>query len=303
MDDKKDDEEMEDIMDENDPGDDDMFEETPTPAPASAPKAPTPSEIKAALTAVVEDAKKRTLAVRAYSENEVRMIDMALSIFNSDAAVGMAAASGKPLVEIVEAMKKELLDVEKTFEALSPPAPQAKAAPPTPALKKTGQAGKKGFFEDTSEKIEAPAAPEGPACEVCKAPATTTPLMLAGTKYYCVAHVKEAGVAPPPGMAPPPAKIPWHIHTLAPFDAIRKRIAGSNTLLQIIAGEGEDTVQMTPGDRIVVMLMKPDGKKHKVFDKAMATSQLYLFEFKLSSWGPSTLSPGQSRGMTPMGYI
>jgi hypothetical protein len=126
--------------------------------------------------------------------------------------------------------------------------------------------------------------------------------MTVGTKWYCMLHVQEAGVAPPPGMAPPPVTIPWHIHKLSNFDALRKRIEGSSTLLQIVAGEAEDTVQMTPADRIVVMLVKPDGKKHKVFDKMMGTAQLYLFEFKLTSWGPSTLSPSQSCGRTPMGY-
>jgi len=91
---------------------------------------------------------------------------------------------------------------------------------------------------------------------------------------------------------------------LTPFDAIRKRLDGSNNLIQIIAGEGEDEVQMHAKDRIVVMLIKADGTRHKVLDKTMGPSFLYLYKYTLSSWGNSTLMPhmAMQKGLTPAGY-
>jgi len=301
MDDK--DEEIDELIDEKeDAGDDDMLddiEELKKPDPPQTPeKALTKDEIKKALTSVVEEVRKRVFAVRAYSEAEIKMIDVALGVFNSDAAVMMAEVSKRSLKEITEGLYEELGDFESAFKASAPP--PAPAPVPTPAVPPKAattppKKKKKGFFEDTAEKIE------GPACEVCKTLGSVAPLMMVGTKWYCMAHVQEAGVAPPPGVPlPKPPQIPWHIHKLSVFDAIRKKIEGTTTLLQIIAGEGEDEVQMTAHDRIVVMLVRVDGTKHKVFDKMMGTAQLYLFNFSLTSWGPSTLSPGQMR--TPQGY-
>jgi len=307
MDDK--DEEIDELIDEKeDEGDDDMLDDIEAPKKPETPQAPekslTREEIKKTLTAVVEEVRKRVFAVRAYSEAEIKMIDVALGVFNSDAAVGMAEASKRSLKEITEGLYEELGDFESAFKACAPPpapvpAPAPTPAPPqSPAARKAAQKAKKGFFEDTAEKTEGPA---GPACDVCKTLGSVAPLMMVGTKWYCMAHVQEAGVAPPPGVPlPKPPQIPWHIHKLSQFDAIRKKIEGTTTLLQIIAGEGEDEVQMTAHDRIVVMLVKVDGTKHKVFDKMAGTAQLYLFNFSLTSWGPSTLSPGQMR--TPQGY-
>lgn len=142
-----------------------------------------------------------------------------------------------------------------------------------------------------------------PTCAVCGKAGTDVPLLYVGGRYYCMEHSKEVGVVAAPAPPPPPPDKPWHIHKLAPFDAIRKRVDGMNSLVQIQAGEGEDEVQMRTGDRIVVMLVKADGTRHRVFDRSMGAALLYIFDFKLSSWVQSSLAPHQSgRNITPLGY-
>lgn len=292
------------------------------------PAPPTKEEIRAAIKSILAHARRTIQETTSLSTDDGTIVDRLFEMYESDAVLNKLVASGRPLKEITDSLQEELDASIETFKVMAnatapiapapplppPPTPPVPSvAPPTPL---STFRPKGGSFFDVEEKSTTNAAAE-PACVTCGKVGTTVPLLFLAGKFYCLEHSKTAGVtvsvapsaaaptAPPvaPAPAPEPPKI-WHIHSLTPYDAIRKRLDGSNNLLQIIAGEGEDEVQMHAKDRIVVMLVKADGSRHKVLDKKMGGAFLYLFHYTLSSWGNSTLMPHmtQQRGLTPPGY-
>ena len=154
-----------------------------------------------------------------------------------------------------------------------------------------------------AEKPKEPKPPEKPkfSCKECGKGGI--PLIFTDGEFYCTEHTpKPVVVAPPPPATPAPLVIPWHRYGIQNFDVMRKKIMGTNQLVEMVDNLGSDEVQMETGDRIVVMVIMK-GEKHKVFDKTVEQCVLSLFNFTLTRYGPCTLSPHMTKkNLTPPGY-
>lgn len=175
---------------------------------------------------------------------------------------------------------------------------------------------------DKEEEGEASTSPV-PVCKECGKTGSEVPLMFVDRAFYCTA-CRPVAPAKPVAMTVRQKKLakiqadkdameaakkqPWRHFDLTTFDAMRKRVTGTNKILQFCGKSAKDEVHLRKGDRVVVMYIPTDGPKCMVLDVMHGeegfTGELSILTFTLSSWGPSTVSPHmvQNRSLTPPGY-
>jgi len=165
--------------------------------------------------------------------------------------------------------------------------------------------------QESAKPPEPPKPVALPSCKKCGKDQSAVPLLYKDGVYLCgdCSKAEQAALAapPPPPVAKPPENINWHMLNLQNYDAQRIRVVGTKEILQVIPGGMTDEAQMYAGDRIVVTLVKADGKKYKVYDKTMergSTARLFIFKMSLWLYGACTLPlhMQQGSGLTPSNY-